>query len=281
MAHENTALLGYWNDHYISAAQVAYPSVTKAHDLRVGWKISSVTGMTHNGYYWPTVDGNHDVPVLHEASSWDHKNGGSCPAREGDGLCLIPQEDGAFSACTSGGVQFHRSIGHVLVYPHDLAKWDEPGKVRAPWVVQVDVFEPMVMLLNGFIDSANLGYADLGYADLGYANLGYADLGYANLGSANLRYADLRYADLGSADLGYANLRYADLGYANLGYADLGYANLRYANLGSANLRYADLRSADLRSANLGSADLGSANANQLTLFPTGFDAKAAGVQFS
>ena len=47
---------------------------------------------------------------------------------------------------------------------------------------------------------------------------------------------------------------------------------LERANLGFADLRFADLRSADLRSANLRSAEY-----NQLTLWPEGFDPKAAG----
>ena len=50
------------------------------------------------------------------------------------------------------------------------------------------------------------------------------------------------------------------------------------ANLSRANLSEADLRGADLRGANLRGADLYGSDASQLTLWPTGFDVTAAGV---
>ena len=61
--------------------------------------------------------------------------------------------------------------------------------------------------------------------------------------------------------------------------ADLRDANLTSANLRGANLRDADLRGAYLRGADLRGADLRGAVANQLTLWPAGFDAVAAGVR--
>ena len=70
------------------------------------------------------------------------------------------------------------------------------------------------------------------------------------------------------ANLRGANLRDADLGGADLWGADLRGANLRYANLWGANLGAANLRA----------AGLWDASANRLTVWPDGFDPKAAGV---
>ena len=70
------------------------------------------------------------------------------------------------------------------------------------------------------------------------------------------------------ANLYGANLSRADLRGANLSRADLYGANLYGANLYGANLYGADLYGADLRGA----------NASPYTVWPTGFDAAAAGV---
>lgn len=70
-----------------------------------------------------------------------------------------------------------------------------------------------------------------------------------------------------------ANLRGADLSGADLRGADLSGANIWDANLSGANLRGADLWDADLWDANLRGV-----KANARTVWPDGFDAKAAGV---
>jgi len=223
----------------LKAARDSYPDSCADHALSVGFKLTSPTGKSHGGYYWPLVDGDHDEPRLHVAEAWYPKNRGSCPKWPGDGLCVATTINGA----QSGGARFGASAGHVLVYPRALAVSDTDGKWRAPWVIDVDCFTA-----EELVRARCLGFADLGSADLGSANLGSANLGSANLGSANLRFANL----------GSANLRYADLSGADLSGADLRYADLRYANLRS--------------------ADLSSARANRLTLWPTGFDPVAVGV---
>ena len=274
----------YWHAHYINAARLACPAITADHELAVGWKITRVDGTTRGGYYWPLVNGDHDLPVLHEATDWSARNEGSCPDRPGDGLCLVTTHAGPAS---SGGVRLASSIGHVLVFAPALARTNEPGKFRAPWVVDVDCFDPVGVIRLG-LSSADLGGADLRGADLGRANLASADLWSAsadlwgaNLRGANLRGADLRSANLRSADLGGANLQGASLWRANLRGADLGGADLWGANLRGANLRGADLRSANLRGADLGGAnlrgaDLGGANLqgalhDRWTRWPDGF----------
>ena len=149
--------------------------------------------------------------------------------------------------------------------------------------------------IDGFVSvvraqgrGADLRDADLWGADLRYANLRYANVRDANLWGADLRGADLWGANLGDADLWGANLCGANLWGANLwdanlrganlGVANLWGANLRDANLWGANLRDADLGGANLRDANLGGANLWGAKANSPTVWPDGFDPKAAGV---
>jgi hypothetical protein len=172
--------------------------------LSVGWKISRIDGTTHGGYAWDLVRKD-SAPRLHVASAWVDSNVGSCPNHLGDGLCLIPG-DGEVSQASSGGVPLARAIGHVLVFPTAAARSGGDGKVRVPWVVQVDTFDPLAEFIAA---SANLSSANLRSANLRSANLRSA-----NLSSADLRYANLRYADLSSADLSYANLRSANLSYA-------------------------------------------------------------------
>ena len=115
-------------------------------------------------------------------------------------------------------------------------------------------------------------------ADLRGADLWGADLRDADLGGANLCGANLGDADLWGADLRDADLRDANLGGANLWDADLGGADLWGANLRDANLRDANLWGANLRDADLGGANLWGAKANSHTVWPDGFDPKAAGV---
>ena len=192
----------YWHAHYIAAARNAFPAITKGHDLAVGWKVTRVDGTTHGRYYWPLVNGDHDLPVLHECGAWNNANPKSCPSAPGDGLCLVTTHAGPAS---SGGVRLASSIGHVLVYAPALAHSNEEGKYRAPWVIDVDSFDPVELIRLG-----------LSRADLSRANLSRADLSRANLSWANLSWADLSRADLSWADLSGANLSRANLSGANL-----------------------------------------------------------------
>ena len=164
---------------------------------------------------------------------------------------------------------------------------------------------------------ANLSRADLSNTNLSGADLRGADLSFANLFSAKtdsktqidpkwqlvleiVTYGaegrdDLKKVDLSRANLSFVNLHKADLSEANLSEADLSSANLssailrgadlREANLSgadlppfsSANLSSAILRGADLREANLSGADLREAKYDNNTIWPDGFDPKAAG----
>ena len=204
---EQELMATWWHFHYLKAARDSYPDICADHELAVGFKLTSPTGKSFGGYYWPLVDGDHDEPRLHVADAWDERNTGSCPSAPGDGLCVAT----TIKAAQSGGARFGSSAGHVLVYPRALAVSDTDGKWRAPWVIDVDCFTA-----EELVRARCLGFADLGSADLGSANLGSANLRFANLGSANLRYADLSGADLSGADLRYADLRYANLRSADL-----------------------------------------------------------------
>jgi uncharacterized protein YjbI with pentapeptide repeats len=165
----------------------------------------------------------------------------------------------------------------------------------------------VVNLRKANLRKANLEEANLGGANLEEANLEEANLRAANLRAAHLREANLRAdlqgaalsgADLQGAMLEGANLQGAWLRVANLQRAQLPTANLQGANLQRANLQgadlvWADLQGADLREAHLEGADLVRANLQGAnldgawlqeaeggadTVWPDGFDWKAAGV---
>jgi uncharacterized protein YjbI with pentapeptide repeats len=160
--------------------------------------------------------------------------------------------------------------------------------------------------LHGFyLARKDLSEADLHDANLAGAVLRRSDLRGANLEGANLKGADLRDArfDRGStlantdltganlttarlsdAVLSGARLRDADLTGARLRGADLREADLRGAELAGADFRAAlleaDLRgavfSADARNARLNGAALRRATYDTTTVWPTGFDVRAA-----
>ncbi len=77
-----------------------------------------------------------------------------------------------------------------------------------------------------------------------------------------------------------ADLEGANLKGANLKGANLKGANLKGANLKGANLEGANLEGANHEGANLEGANLEAAKADEVTIWPEGFDSKAAGVIF-
>ena len=83
-------------------------------------------------------------------------------------------------------------------------------------------------------------------------------------------------ADLSNTILSGANLSGANLSGINLIRADLNGADLNDAILVGADLIGADLSGADLSGANLIGADLRQAKYNHATIWPDGFDPKAA-----
>ena len=265
-------LCTYWHDHYIHAARTAYPDVCGNLELAVGWKLTHADGTTRNGYYWPLVNGDHDLPVLHQATAWIDNNTDPCPDREGDGLCLIPW-DGALREATSGGASFTSGTAHVLVYPKKLAR-GHGDKMRAPFVVDVDCFVPLPLALKSgaYLYGANLSGAVLSGANLSGANLSGADLSGADLSGAVLSGANLSGAYLSRAYLSRAYLSGAVLSGANLSGAVLSGADLSGANLSRAYLSRANLSGADLSEANLSEA-----NYDKWTRWPAGFDPIKAG----
>jgi hypothetical protein len=254
----------WWHPAYCAAARNAYPGVCGGLELAVGWKLTNVDGTTHGGYYWRQVNGQFDLPVLHEAAGWNPRNTRSCPAKTGDGLCLVT--DDGINQASSGGVTLAASIGHVVVYAPDLARSDTPGKFRVPWCIDVDCFDPLALIRGGLV--ANLAGVNLAGADLSGADLYGVNLTAANLTRANLTAADLTGADLAGAYLPKANLTAANLTGANLAGAYLAKTDLDGANLTAANLNGVNFYGAYLTGANGG----GSA------IWPDGFDWQAKGV---
>jgi len=139
------------------------------------------------------------------------------------------------------------------------------------------------------LDDANLKGATLADAHLEGASLDFANLQRANLQRAHLEGAYLQHAQLAGADLGMANLEGALLGGAHMEGAHLHGANLKGAwlqwsilegaDLKKANLESAQLWGTNLRGANLDGAQLQGATYDADTVWPDGFDWKAAGVR--
>ena len=276
-------------------ARLDLPADCTGEELILGWRSINPDGTSRNGYRWPdpgnwtpkeTAD-RADVACshgLHIARTW----AGASSAGSIRAALLV-----AYRPTDVAHVDAHKvRVDQALV----LARFDPVALIRAGWMAGADLWGANLRdanlrdadlrdadLRGAYLRGADLADADLGGADLGGANLRGAtlwgatlwgaNLGVANLGGANLRGADLRGANLGGANLRGATLWGATLWGANLRGADLG-----GANLGGANLRGANLGGANLRGANLWGADLGDASANRLTVWPDGFDPKAAGV---
>jgi hypothetical protein len=97
------------------------------------------------------------------------------------------------------------------------------------------------------------------------------------LGKVDLSGADFHDTDLSRANLVGAKLSGANLQNAGLRYADLRGADLTNADLRGADLRFARLKGADLTGANLEGANLLLSTYRPDTIWPEGFDQKAAG----
>ena len=137
---------------------------------------------------------------------------------------------------------------------------------------------PDAHLERAYLFDAHLEAADLYGAHLGDANLFNAHLEDANLNDAHLEDAYLEDAHLEEAHLEHAHLERAVLFDAHLEEADLVNAHLERAALFDAHLEGANLESAQLEGANLRSAHLEGAVADSHTVWPAGFDWRAAGV---
>lgn len=119
------------------------------------------------------------------------------------------------------------------------------------------------------------------HANLQKAHLESADLQEADFTGANLQYSSLVRANLQRARLKVAHLQGAELHHANLQGAILENADLREVmlydtNLQGANLHGAYLQAANLSHANLKDTDLSWANYSDDTVWPQGFNPKAA-----
>ena len=111
-------------------------------------------------------------------------------------------------------------------------------------------------------------------ADLSHRQLDWAYLPSTDLRRINFSRASLHGADLSGANLGGANFERTLMMGVNLEGADLADAYLHGAYLPAARLRAADLRFAILEDAKLRYARY-----DETTLWPEGFDPKAAGAK--
>lgn len=127
-------------------------------------------------------------------------------------------------------------------------------------------------------DGACMEAASVYQVNLSKASLIAADLRHAELGTSILRQARCLRADLRGARLVKADLRSADFSGADLREANLRKTRAQGAVFAGADLRLADLRGCDLTDSDLREARLEGALASDLTIWPTGFDARTAGV---
>jgi uncharacterized protein YjbI with pentapeptide repeats len=155
-------------------------------------------------------------------------------------------------------------------------------------------------LQGAYFRDTDLRQANLSEANLRGSNLTGTDLAEANLSGAHLENAEFGRTHLNGANLRGAHLEGIDLSDSHVASADLGGAHLRGANLQGvklidSNLLGADLRDANLRraifapnqlpSSNFAGADLvgavleGSAG-DSTTVWPEGFDPRAAGITY-
>ena len=226
-------------------ARLDLPADYNGEELVLGWRRVNADFTSRGGFRWPFP------------GQWTER----LEADRSDDPC----SRGLHVATNWAGASAGGVVSTVLIVayrPSDVAHVSA-GKVRVDQALVLGVVDAPALIRAGWFGGANLRGADLRDADLWDADLRDADLRDANLRDANLRGAYLTGAYLTRTDLTDANLTDANLRDANLRGAYLGGANLGGANLGAANLR---------------AADLWDASANRLTVWPDGFDPKAAGV---
>lgn len=185
-------------------------------EMRKGWKITHVDGTTYGGFRWPLPMPGETATVEANPEDIDDENFNACPARGGDGLCVV--REGIVRHVTSGGVNLANCIGLDLRWraEDELGRSGDDEKIRLARVEVVGLFRPLEIIRSGWFVGG-----DLHRADLRWANLRWAKLHGANLRWADLRGAKVHGADLSGADLRGANLREADLRWADLRGADL------------------------------------------------------------
>ena len=103
------------------------------------------------------------------------------------------------------------------------------------------------------------------------------DLYQIKVGKVDLSGADFSETDLSRANLVGAKLSGANLQNAGVRYADLREADLTNADLRGADMRFTRLKGADMTGANLEGTNLLLATYRPDTIWPEGFDQKAAG----
>ncbi|CAM5231296.1 hypothetical protein GCM10010329_63340 [Streptomyces spiroverticillatus] len=141
-------------------------------------------------------------------------------------------------------------------------------------------------LSNAFLPGARLNHTDLTGAnlrgtELSNATLYYTDFTGADMYRAGLDHTSLSNAQLAGVDLSWSRLDHADLSDANLRGANLHRATLRYSRLTNTDLRGASLTDVDFTGIDLTTTYLEGARAYSSTVWPTGFDPRAAGVVVS
>jgi len=142
-----------------------------------------------------------------------------------------------------------------------------------------------VDLEGAVLQGANLYKAYLSPLGLAGANFDHAHLEGAYLSGSELIQSSLEYADLGCFRKVCTDLSGADLARADLADADLEGANLSDAHLAGANLSGATLAGADLHGAWYNTRPIrvtdseGNLVTDMPTLWPAGFDPKAAGAR--
>ena len=246
-------------------ARLDLPADYNGEELVLGWRRVNADFTSRGGFRWPfpgqwterlEADRSDDPCSrgLHVATNWAGASAGGVVST----VLIVAYRPSDVAHVSAGKVR----VDQALV----LGVVDAPALIRAGWFGGAD--------LRG----ANLANANFTRADLTDANLRDADLRDADLWGANLRDADLRDANLRDANLRGAYLTGAYLTRTDLTDANLTDANLRDANLRGAYLGGANLGGANLGAANLRAADLWDASANRLTVWPDGFDPKAAGV---
>ena len=132
------------------------------------WGIKTVgfDRRTQNGFLW---GGPGTVTERYEL---DPDNAGSCPIREGDGLCVGLDWRGMASAGKPALCLL------VVAYRESEAKSDEAGKLRVPQVAIVDAVDS-AEFVRKYGTQANLYGANLRGANLYGADLYGADRDYA------------------------------------------------------------------------------------------------------